>query len=48
MSIWFFIKTLTFLKIQSDLEAKKVMVFSVLYLPIIQAIYIIDKYYYVI
>ena len=48
MSIWFFIKTLAFLKIQSDLEAKKVMVFSVLYLPIIQAIYIIDKYYYVI
>jgi len=48
MSGWFFIKTLRFLKIQSDLEAKKIMVFSVIYLPTIQAIYIIDKYYYVI
>ncbi len=47
MSIWFFKKTLTFFKIQSDLEAKKIMVFSVIYLPTIQAIYIIDKYYYV-
>jgi len=48
MSGWFFIKTLRFLKIQSDLEAKKIMVFSVIYLPTIQAVYIIDKYYYVI
>jgi len=48
MSGWFFIKTLRFLKIQSDLEAQKIMVFSVIYLPTIQAIYIIDKYYYVI
>jgi len=48
MSGWFFIKTLRFLKIQSDLEAKKIMIFSVIYLPTIQAIYIIDKYYYVI
>jgi len=48
MSGWFFIKTLRFLKFQSDLEAKKIMVFSVIYLPIIQAVYIIDKYYYVI
>ena len=47
MSGWFFIKTLRFLKIQSDLEAKKIMIFSVIYLPTIQAIYIIDKYYYV-
>ena len=47
MSGWFFIKTLRFLKIQSDLEAQKIMVFSVIYLPTIQAIYIIDKYYYV-
>jgi len=46
MSSWFFLKSLTFLKIKSDLEAKKLMVFSVIYLPTIQAIYIIDKYYY--
>jgi len=44
MSIWYFQKTLKFLKIQSDFEAKKIMIFSVIYLPIIQTIYIIDKY----
>ncbi len=48
MSGWYFLKTLKFLKIQSDVEAKKIMIFSVIYLPTIQAIYIIDKYYYVI
>lgn len=48
MSGWYFLKTLRFLKIQSDLEAKKIMIFSVIYLPTIQAIYIIDKFYYVI
>ena len=46
MSGWYFFKTLRFLKIQSDMEAKKIMIFSVIYLPTIQAIYIIDKYYY--
>ena len=46
MSGWYFLKTLRFLKIQSDMEAKKIMIFSVIYLPTIQAIYIIDKYYY--
>ena len=46
MSGWYFIKTLNFLKLQTDYEAKKIMIFSVIYLPTIQAIYIIDKYYY--
>jgi len=46
MSAWFFLKSLKFLKIQSDAEAKKMMIFSIIYLPTIQAIYIIDKYYY--
>ena len=46
MSGWYFLKTLRFLKIQSDVEAKKIMIFSVIYLPTIQAMYIIDKYYY--
>lgn len=46
MSVWYFIKTLNFLKLQTDYEAKKIMIFSVIYLPTIQAIYIIDKYYY--
>ena len=48
MSAWYFKKTLSFFKIRSDIEAKKIMIFSVIYLPTIQAIYIIDKYYYVI
>jgi len=48
MSAWYFKKTLSFFKIQSDIEAKKIMIFSVIYLPTIQVIYIIDKYYYVI
>ncbi len=46
MSGWYFIKTLKFLKLQTEYEAKKIMIFSVIYLPTIQAIYIIDKYYY--
>ena len=46
MSSWYFIKTLKFLKLQTEYEAKKIMIFSVIYLPTIQAIYIIDKYYY--
>tara|TARA_Y100000589_G_scaffold24006_1_gene19808 strand:+ start:7667 stop:8554 length:888 start_codon:yes stop_codon:yes gene_type:complete len=46
MSSWYFIKTLKFLKLQTENEAKKIMIFSVIYLPTIQAIYIIDKYYY--
>lgn len=46
MSSWYFIKTLKFLKLQTGNEAKKIMIFSVIYLPTIQAIYIIDKYYY--
>ncbi len=46
MSGWYFLKTLKFLKTQTESEAKKIMIFSVIYLPTIQAIYIIDKYYY--
>jgi len=44
MGIWFFIISLKFLKIGSELEAKKMMIFSVIYLPTIQLICILDNH----
>lgn len=44
MGLWFFIISLKFLKRRSDLQAKKMMIFSVIYLPTIQLIYILDNH----
>lgn len=44
MGIWFFIISLIFFKNRSDLYAKKMMIFSVIYLPTIQLIYILDNH----
>ena len=44
MGIWFFIISLGFLRKRSDLYAKKMMIFSVIYLPTVQLIYILDNH----
>ena len=44
MGIWFFLVSLKFLKVRSNQSAKKMMIFSVIYLPTIQLIYILDNH----
>ena len=46
MSSWYFIKTLNFLKLQSEYEAKKIMIFSVIIFTYNSSNLYIDKYYY--
>ncbi len=44
LGLIFFIKSLKLLKTKSDSDAKKLMIWSLIYLPFLQIIYIIDKF----
>ena len=44
LGLIFFIKSLKLLKTKSDSDAKKLMIWSLIYLPFLQIIYIMDKF----
>ena len=44
LGIWFALKSVKLYKNANDLNAKKLMIASILYLPLLQIIYIADKF----
>ena len=44
LGLFFLLKSLKFLKSQNDYSARKMLLFSYIYLPIVQILYVVDKF----
>ena len=44
LGLFFLLKSLKFLNSQNDYSARKMLLFSYIYLPIVQILYVVDKF----